>query len=248
MRDINMNGKINSYLTLSAIDGPGLRFVVFLQGCKLRCIYCHNPDTWLPDNGVVISAVDIIQLMSKSDEFYRQSGGGLTVSGGEPFYQPEFTAEIVYNAKKNQYHTAVDTSGCELLSDYPDIVKNTDLFILDIKALDNKRYFSITGDSIEKSIQNGIYLSSINKKIWLRYVIIPGYNDTMDEIEAFYNAVNGMKTVERIQIIPYSKIGIHKWRDAGYISALENVSLTPPEKIRDFIDFINKKAGKIVAV
>lgn len=235
-----MQGKIHSYLTMSAIDGPGLRFILFLQGCRLRCVYCHNPDTWIYENGKSITPEAIVEEISKSLHFYTTSGGGVTLSGGEPLFQPDFTSEILRLCKNINIHTAVDTSGAEDLSLYPEIVKNTDLFILDIKAVHMDTYTKITSDTVGNHLKNGEYLSSLNKKMWIRYVLVPGYNDSERDISALIDYLKKLKTIERVIIVPYSKLGEHKWDECG----LNNVLKTTEPPSAELINSIKERIIK----
>lgn len=235
-----MTGRIHSYLTLSAIDGPGLRFVLFMQGCRLRCVYCHNPDSWIYENGKEVSVDEIISEIKKNQIFYEASGtGGLTISGGEPLFQPEFCAKILSEAKNNGIHTALDTSGSVDISQYGDIITNTDLFILDIKATDKDVYKSITSDPNFNHLRNGEFLSAIGKKLWIRYVLTPGFNDRDSDIDGLIDYLKKLNTVERLYIIPYSKLGENKWAECGYENVLLNTQSPSPE----FVESIRKRIG-----
>ena len=217
-----IEGNINSVESMGLVDGPGIRYVVFLQGCKLRCLYCHNPETW--DINRKCESVTPTELIKKIIRFksYFGNDGGVTFSGGEPLLQPEFLLECLKLCKKNNINTAIDTAGVGF-GEYDEILNYTDLVILDVKAVDKEEYKKITGlnmDAFNKFLSDCIRL---NKKLWIRQVIVPNLNDTKESVLKLKNFVSKLKNVEKIELLPYKTIGVSKYKDLNIKYRLENV-------------------------
>ena len=217
-----IEGNINSVESMGLVDGPGIRYVVFLQGCKLRCLYCHNPETW--DINRKCESVTPTELIKKIIRFksYFGNDGGVTFSGGEPLLQPEFLLECLKLCKKNNINTAIDTAGVGF-GEYDEILNYTDLVILDVKAVDKEEYKKITGlnmDAFNKFLSDCIRL---NKKLWIRQVIVPNLNDTKESVLNLKNFVSKLKNVEKIELLPYKTIGVSKYKDLNIKYRLENV-------------------------
>lgn len=216
-------GYIHSIETMGLLDGPGIRVVVFFQGCPLRCCFCHNPDTWLPGNNLEVEAKEIVDMVRKYRSYIEQ-GGGVTISGGEPLLQSEFLLEVLKLCKKAGIHTAIDTAGNgydEKLLD--DILKYTDLVILDIKALNNANYKKITTQNMDKFNYFLKKVQKLNKKLWIRQVIVPGINDNEKYILRLKKFIKNIKNVEKIQLLPYSLIGVGKYKKLGIKYKLDGV-------------------------
>ena len=227
MNNINMvKGKIHSYHTLTAIDGPGLRFLLFLQGCPLRCMYCHNPDSWLPEDfKEERTAEEILEMFNK----YRKiCSGGITISGGEPLMQRDFLSELVHLFRAEGIHTAIDTAGSVLLNDSMQLVADTDLFILDIKHSNTEKYHKLTGGDLNITLSNAKLLSDSGKKMWIRYVLVPGITDDIEDIKKEAEIIAELNGVEKVVVLPYSTLGREKWKKLNYTYQLENVE--PPTK------------------
>ena len=192
-----MIGNIDSIETMGLVDGPGIRFVVFLQGCHLRCLYCHNPETW--DEKKVKIKMTPEELVKKILRYipYYENKGGVTFSGGEPLLQSEFLLETLKLCKKNNIHTCLDTAGVGN-GNYEEILKYTDLIIMDIKAVEPDLYKRITGNNIDESLKFLDVCQKLNKKMWFRQVIVPGINDTREEILKLKEFSSRYKNVERI--------------------------------------------------
>ena len=217
-----IEGNINSVESMGLVDGPGIRYVVFLQGCKLRCLYCHNPETW--DINRKCESVTPTELIKKIIRFksYFGNDGGVTFSGGEPLLQPEFLLECLKLCKKNNINTAIDTAGVGF-GEYDEILNYTDLVILDVKEVDKEEYKKITGlnmDAFNKFLSDCIRL---NKKLWIRQVIVPNLNDTKESVLNLKNFVSKLKNVEKIELLPYKTIGVSKYKDLNIKYRLENV-------------------------
>ena len=215
-----MNGKIKDIETMGSADGPGIRLVLFLAGCKLRCAYCHNPETWVMANyKKEISPKEVLDTFNKYKIYYGENGG-VTFSGGEPLLQSEFVLETVKLLKKNNVHVAIDTAG--VADGYEEVLKFVDLVILDVKAVDEDEYKFITGRNMEdfnKFLNN---CQQLGKKIWLRQVIVPGVNDDEKHVLKLKEFASKIKNVERIELLPYHSMAISKYKDLGIPYKLEN--------------------------
>ena len=216
-----MKGYIHSIETLGLADGPGVRIVVFMQGCPLRCLFCHNPDTWEKNINHLVESDEIVNTVRKYRNFIEASGG-ITLSGGEPLYQSEFTLDILKKCKKAGFHTALDTSGTgynkELLDE---ILKYTDLILLDIKALTNSKYKKMTGKPIDEFNYFLDKIQKLNKKIWIRQVIVPNINDTEEYILKLKKYLAKIKNIERIDLLPYHNMGLDKYKKLNMKYRLE---------------------------
>ena len=216
-----MQGYIHSIETLGLADGPGLRIVVFMQGCPLRCLFCHNPDTWENGNNLLTTSDDIVNAVRKYRNFIEQNGG-VTLSGGEPLFQAEFTLDILKKCKKGGFHTALDTSGTGYDKDLLDeIIKYTDLILLDIKAINNLSYKKMTGKDMTEFNYFLKKIQKLNKKIWIRQVIVPGINDTKDYIIKLKKYLSKIKNIERIDLLPYHNMGLDKYKKLNMKYRLE---------------------------
>lgn len=205
-------GYINSIETMGLVDGPGIRVVVFMQGCPLRCIFCHNPETWMKKSKLHVTSKDIVDEIRKYRP-YIELGGGVTFSGGEPLFQSSFLLEMLKLCKKAGFHTCLDTSGTgyskRLLRE---ILRHTDLVLLDIKAIDPKNYKMITGKDIKEFDYFCKVLNECNNKIWLRQVIIPTINDNEEYANNFKEYIKRFKNIENIEFLPYHTMGVEKYK------------------------------------
>ena len=226
-------GYIHSIETMGLLDGPGIRIVVFFQGCPLRCLFCHNPDTWNPGNNLKIEAKEIVDMVRKYRS-YIEEGGGITISGGEPLLQSEFLLEVLKLCKKAGIHTCIDTSGNGYDDNLLDeILKYTDLILLDIKALNNTNYKKITGNTMDKFNYFLKRVQELNKKLWLRQVIVPGINDTEEYIYKLKDYIKDIKNVEKVQLLPYSLIGVDKYKKLNIKYKLDGVEAMDKEKCKE---------------
>lgn len=235
-----MNGKIKDIETMGSADGPGVRLVVFLAGCKLRCLYCHNPETWkVSDYKKEISSEEVLKLFNKYKIYYGESGG-VTFSGGEPLLQSEFVLETTKLLKQNGIHVAIDTAG--VADNYDEILQLVDLVILDIKAVEADEYKQITGRDISDFNKFLEKCQTYGKKLWLRQVVVPGIND--DEVHALKlkEFASSLKNVERIELLPYHSMGRSKYVDLGIEYRLGDTPDMDKEKCKKLEEIINKKA------
>ena len=207
-----MNGRISDIETMGLVDGPGMRLVLFLSGCKLRCLYCHNPETWTAEGSKEISPEAVLGKYKKYSNYYGENGG-VTFSGGEPLLQSEFVLETIKLLKENNIHTAIDTAG--VAENYEEILKLVDLVILDIKAIDAKEYEYVTGGNLEKQKDFLEDCVRLNKKLWLRQVIVPGINDDEEHIKNLKDFIKDIPNVERVELLPYHSMGKEKYKKLG---------------------------------
>lgn len=220
-----MKGYLHSFESFGTKDGPGIRFVFFLQGCPLRCLYCHNPDTWLMNNKKYeMTPEEAFREVIKVKGFIQN--GGVTVSGGEPLLQPDFIFELFKLCKEEGLHTAIDTSGNILNDKVKDILTYTDIVLLDIKHINPAKYQSLTARPLEPTLKFMEYLSEINKTVWLRYVLVPGYSDDETDLKKWAEYTSRFPNVERVDILPFHQMGIHKWQQIGKDYQLKEVE--PP--------------------
>ncbi len=211
-------GRVHSFETFGAVDGPGVRFIVFLQGCPLRCLYCHNPDSWSINRGADYSVEEVVAKILPYRSFY--ANGGVTVSGGEPMMQPEFTARLCKALKNEGLHTAIDTSGGVPLWLCRKAVDAADMLLLDIKSGDADMSRRITGKSDVLSNEKEYldYCEITCKKVWIRHVAVPGLTLEEDRLQRLADMLRPYKCVERIEVLPFHKLGEHKW-GKGYTLA-----------------------------
>ena len=231
--------KVHSIESFGTVDGPGIRFVLFLQGCHLKCKYCHNRDTWDINGGEYKSLDEIFEKILKYKN-YIYKNGGVTITGGEPLLQFEFIIELFKKLKKEKIHTCIDTSGMVSLTDkIKEVINLTDLFLLDIKHIDPKKCKDLVGFSNEKELNFAKYLSDNNKHIWIRQVLIPGYTDDEKDLVKLKDFISTLKTVDKVELLPYHSMGKFKWNKLGFNYELENV----PEATSYDIDRAKKILG-----
>ena len=222
--DKNTMARIHSFETLGTVDGPGLRFVVFMQGCHLRCKYCHNRDTWNTCAGQVITLNELVDKIDNYTNYFKASNGGVTISGGEPLLQISFLISLFKELKKRDIHTAIDTSGMFSLTDkLKELISLTDLFLLDIKHIDSNKCKELVGFSNEKELEFAKFLSSINKPVWIRQVIIPTITDDKNDLLKLKDFLNSLTNVEKIELLKYHDMGKFKWEQLGYKYSLEGI-------------------------
>lgn len=215
--------KIHSIDTFGTVDGPGVRFVIFMQGCHLQCEYCHNRDTWDINSGKYISKDDLLEQILKY-KTYIMPNGGVTVSGGEPLLQPHFLISLFKELKKHGIHTAIDTSGMvELTDTIKELLSLTDLVLLDIKHINSEKCKDLVGFSNEKELAFAKYLSDNNIPIWIRQVLIPGYTDNENDLLKLKEFIDSLKTVERVELLPYHNLGEYKWKELNLEYKLKDI-------------------------
>ena len=218
-------GYVHSYETSSRYDGPGLRAVLFVSGCLLRCSYCHNPDTWHLKDGTHVSAQQVVTRLGEFASALRALNGGLTISGGEPLVQQAFTRRILAGAKRMGLHTAIETSG--FLGDRVDqaYLSVLDLVLLDIKSGDPEVYRKVTGRELAPTLRFAERLAAIGKPVWVRFTLVPGLTDGIDNVEKVARFVAPLTNVEWVEVQPFHQLGAFKWRALGLDDKLAD---TPP--------------------
>ena len=225
-------GKIHSIETFGTVDGPGIRYVIFLQGCHLRCKYCHNRDTWDTTVGTPKKVSELVQDIQKYSDYIKFSKGGVTVTGGEPLLQPKFLIALFTELKKLGYHTALDSSGMfPLTPEVKQVLSLTDLVLLDIKHIDDEKCKDLVGFSNKLELEFANYLSENGIKMWIRQVIIPGITDDENDLIRLKEFLQTLKTVEKIELNPYHTLGVYKWEDLGLEYPLKGVRQANTEDI-----------------
>ena len=225
-------GKIHSFESFGAVDGPGIRFVVFFQGCGLRCKYCHNRDTWPTNAGMEYTSKELIAKISRYKNYFTVSGGGVTLSGGEPLLQQDFLLDFIPELKKLGIHVTIDTSGNFPLTDkIKKIIDLTDLFLLDIKCINDDICKDLVGVSNKLELEFAKYLSEINKDVWIRQVLVPGITDHEDDLLKLKEFLSSLNNVKKVEILAYHDLGKFKWENLGCNYELEDVQNATTEDI-----------------
>ncbi|OOB80016.1 MAG: pyruvate formate-lyase 1-activating enzyme [Epulopiscium sp. Nele67-Bin001] len=211
-----MIGRVHSIETCGTVDGPGIRFILFMQGCPLRCQYCHNPDSWKATDGQEMDTNKLIKEIVKYKPYMNSSGGGITISGGEPLLQADFVADLFQKCKAEGIHTCIDTSGFVKLDKAAKVLDYTDLVLLDVKSFNPQVYKNVTGVELAPTLEFERILAERNIPVWLRYVLVPNLTDNLDDIEALAKYLTTLSNVERIDVLPFHKMGEFKWSELGY--------------------------------
>lgn len=230
-----MRGRIHSIESFGTVDGPGIRFVIFFQGCPMRCQYCHNPDTWDPGLGTEYSADELIAEFERNRSYYRT--GGITATGGEPMLQLDFLLELFEKAKQKNIHTCIDTSGItfqETNASYMEKLDRlmicTDLILLDIKHIDPDGHKKLTGHSNDRILSFARYLDRIGKPVWIRHVVVPGITDHDEYLSALGRLIGSLGNVKALDVLPYHTMGAVKYQNLGIPYPLEGVEALPKEE------------------
>lgn len=230
--DNPIKARIHSFESFGAVDGPGIRFVVFFQGCGLRCKYCHNRDTWPVNSGLEYTSDELISKILRYKNYFTVSGGGVTLSGGEPLLQQDFLLELLPKLKKLGIHTTIDTSGSFPLTDkMKKIIDLTDLFLLDIKCINDDICKDLVGVSNKLELEFARYLSDINKPVWIRQVLVPGITDHEEDLLKLKDFLASLKNVKKVEILPYHDLGRFKWENLGCNYELEDVPNATTEDV-----------------
>ena len=226
-----ITGYIHSTETFGTVDGPGIRFVVFMQGCPMRCLYCHNPDTWEVGIGTETTAEELLSRYVKNRSFYKS--GGITVTGGEPLLQIDFVTELFMKAKAENIHTCIDTSGITFnqnenyLKKLELLLKYTDLVMLDIKHIDNEKHKHLTGYENKNILNFAKFLETKNIPVWIRHIIVEGITDNPDDLIHLGEFIGKLSNVNALDVLPYHTMGVHKYKELGIPYPLENVPSLP---------------------
>lgn len=236
-------GYIHSKETYGALDGPGIRYVLFMQGCPLHCLFCHNPDTWNMNEGKRVSTDEVLDDILKYRSFIKK--GGVTLSGGEPLLQAEFCAELFVKCKAAGIHTAIDTSGNVPLNDAKKVIDETDLVLLDIKSLDNELCRKITGSGNENALNMLKYCEEIGKDVWIRHVLVPGITLNRELLDDLAEYLRQFTCISRIELLPFHKLGEYKWKQLKIQYTLEDTREPTKEEIQMAEDIFRKKGFEV---
>ena len=228
-----MTGYIHSTESFGTVDGPGIRFTIFMQGCPLRCLYCHNPDTWKTDAGKPVTAEKLIDEFKKNRPFYRK--GGITVTGGEPLLQIDFVIELFKLAKRKDIHTCIDTSGItfnrneQTLKKFDELMKYTDLVMLDIKHINPEKHKTLTGADNKNILDFAEYLSEKQIPLWVRCVIVKGYTDDENDLATLGSFIGKLKNLKALDVLPYHTLGVNKYKELGIDYPLKDLEPLPQQ-------------------
>lgn len=211
---MSLQGRIHSFESCGTVDGPGIRFVIFMQGCPFKCMFCHNPDTWDFDGGTLYWVDEVVAKVKKYLPYIKASGGGITVTGGEPLMQMDFIIELFKELKKLDVHTAIDTNGYvgSKAQKLDELMGLTDLVLMSIKHINPDAHIKLTGCSNHNTLEFANYLSEIGKPLWIRYVVIPGFTDDFLSLFKLREFINSLKNIENVEILPFHKHGETKWK------------------------------------
>lgn len=216
-------GFIHSFESMGLVDGPGIRSVVFMKGCKLRCKFCHNPDTWSFQKENKILPTELLKKLIKFKPYYEKSNGGVTFSGGEPLLQPEFLCEMLKLCKQNKIHTCIDTAGVGNPDYYNDILKNTDLILYDVKHYLPDEYFNLTKTKIDQTLQFVEFLKQCKVPIWVRHVVVPNITDSEKHLQGLREYIKTLPNVQKVELLPYHILGENKYKLLGIPYPLEGI-------------------------
>ena len=244
MENDKVVGKIHSFESLGAVDGPGIRFVIFMQGCHLKCKYCQNRDTWNINNGKSYTVGEVVEKMLRYKNYMIASNGGVTVSGGEPLLQQDFIIALFRELKKQNISTCIDTSGMfEITDKIKQIVDLTDIFLVDIKSINDKTCKWLTGMSNELELRFIKYLNDNNKRIWIRQVLVPSITDKKEDLENLREFLKNIK-VEKFEFLPYHDLGKFKWESLNLEYELKDIRNANKKDIERANKIIEKEEQK----
>lgn len=231
-------GYIHSLESFGSVDGPGVRYVIFLSGCAMRCQFCHNPDTWNMQAGTPYTADELLEKALRYRSYWG-SKGGITVSGGEPLLQIDFLLELFTKAKEKGVHTTLDTCGNPFTREEPffskfeKLMEVTDLVMLDIKHMDEEQHMLLTGQKNDNILDMAKYLSDTGKSMWIRHVLVPERSDRDDYLWKLHDFIEKLDHVERVEVLPYHTLGVYKWKELGIPYGLEGIEPPTQERIQN---------------
>ncbi len=229
-----MKGYIHSFESFGTVDGPGIRFIVFMQGCPLRCLYCHNPDTWENKINQELEPSEVKQNILKYKRYF-EKGGGVTISGGEPLLQMDFVIELCKLLKQEKVHVAIDTSGITFTdatkAKFDELIKYVDLFLLDLKHINNEKHLELTKVSNANILNFAMYLSDNKKDVWIRHVLVPGYTTDVKYLTELKEFIDQLKNVKKVEVLPYHTMGIVKYQKLNIDYPLDGVEAPLKEEV-----------------
>ena len=237
-----MTGFIHSKESFGTVDGPGIRYVLFMQGCPMRCLYCHNPDTWEMGKGTPVTVEEVVAEIKSNKAFYAK--GGITVSGGEPLLQLSFITELFRKCKEEKIHTCIDTSGItfkkdkEYLEKIDALLKYTDLVMLDIKHIESQKHQALTGHKNENILSFAKYLEEKNIPLWVRHVVVEGYTDKKEDLIKLGEFIGKLKNLKGLDVLPYHTMGVNKYKEMGIpykLDGIPSLSKEDAKKAKEYI-------------
>ncbi|NLK77203.1 MAG: pyruvate formate lyase-activating protein [Clostridiales bacterium] len=246
MESKERKGYVHSLESFGSVDGPGVRYVIFLTGCAMRCQFCHNPDTWDMTTGTPYTAGELLDKACRYRSYWK-SKGGITVSGGEPLLQIDFLLELFKEAKERNIHTTLDTSGNPFTTEEPfyskwlELVKYTDLILLDIKHIDEEQHKILTGQTNQNILEMARQLSDMGKPVWIRHVLVPERNDKDEYLHRLADFIHTLKNVERVEVLPYHTLGVFKWEQLGIDYPLKGIDPPTAERVRNAEEILKLK-------
>ena len=233
-----LKGYVHSLESFGSVDGPGVRYIIFLTGCAMRCQFCHNPDTWDMKKGTLYTTDELLEKAMKYCSYWKNDGG-ITVSGGEPLLQIDFLTELFRKAKANGIHTTLDTSGNPFTREEPffskfnELMKYTDLVMLDIKHIDDEQHKILTGCTNKNILDLARYLSDIKKPVWIRHVLVPERSDYDEYLIKLDEFIQSLDNVQKVEVLPYHTLGAYKWDELGYEYKLKGIDPPSVERVEN---------------
>lgn len=233
-----LKGYVHSLESFGSVDGPGVRYIIFLTGCAMRCQFCHNPDTWDMKKGTLYTTDELLEKAMKYRSYWKNDGG-ITVSGGEPLLQIDFLTELFRKAKANGIHTTLDTSGNPFTREEPffskfnELMKYTDLVMLDIKHIDDEQHKILTGCTNKNILDLARYLSDIKKTVWIRHVLVPERSDYDEYLIKLDEFIQSLDNVQKVEVLPYHTLGAYKWDELGYEYKLKGIDPPSVERVEN---------------
>lgn len=233
-----LKGYVHSLESFGSVDGPGVRYIIFLTGCAMRCQFCHNPDTWDMKKGTLYTTDELLEKAMKYRSYWKNDGG-ITVSGGEPLLQIDFLTELFRKAKANGIHTTLDTSGNPFTREEPffskfnELMKYTDLVMLDIKHIDDEQHKILTGCTNKNILDLARYLSDIKKPVWIRHVLVPERSDYDEYLIKLDEFIQSLNNVQKVEVLPYHTLGAYKWDELGYEYKLKGIDPPSVERVEN---------------
>lgn len=248
-REVRMEGWIHSIESFGSADGPGVRFVIFLQGCQFRCLYCHNADSWIQKEGTLMDSEELLARALRYKAYWGKDGG-ITVSGGEPLLQPDFLLDLFTKAKEQGVSTCIDTALGPYCEDpewqqkFAALMKVTDLLLVDIKEIDQQKHKALTGQDNTNVLKGLRYLSSIRQPVWIRHVLVPGVTDNDQDLYRTRYFIDSLSNVERVEVLPYHTMGAYKWKQKGMTYPLEGIKSPRRERIENAERILCRKENR----